>query len=117
MEEQEIIEVEAIDKSIREAQPNKKPKKAKYQYGSRIELFVKIDWFCIRFFFPLFLIGVLGSWALWIGYYQHPENVFFLIFLILALVILGFSILMFASHFLWRALINAWKKKDPNYEG
>ena len=29
MEEQEIIEVEAVDKSIHEAKPNAKPKKAK----------------------------------------------------------------------------------------
>lgn len=116
MEEQEIIEVESVDKSVHEAKPNAKPKKAKYQYGRRIETFTKIDVFCLRFFFPGFILGALASWGFGILYYQRPENIFLLVVFILAFILLALSVLSFASHFIWSALIRRWKKKDPNYE-
>ena len=117
MEEQEIIEVEAVDKSIHEAKPNAKPKKAKYQYGRRIEKFTKLDWICLRFFFPGFILGSFATLLFAIGFSQHPDNIFFLIFLILAVAVLGFSVLAFGAHFILKALVKSWMKKDPNYEG
>ncbi len=115
--EEEIIEVESVDKSIHEASPNAKPKKAKYQYGRRIEKFTKLDWLCLRFFFPGFILGAIATLLFAIGYWGHPDNVFFLIFFILALAVLALAILAFAFHFVLRAMIKRWMKKDPNYEG
>ena len=117
MEEPEIIEVEAVDKSIHEARPNAKPRKAKYQYGRRIAAFSRLDAFCLRSFFLLFLLGCAGTWAFGICFSQHQSNIVFLVFLILSVAVLAFSVLAFASHFLWKALIRGWKKKDPNFEG
>ena len=116
MEEQEIIEVEAVDKFVHEAKPSKKPKKAKYQYGRRIALFTKIDWFCLRFFFPFFMLGVIGTWAFWMCFDQHQDSAFCMVMLILSLVVLCLAILLFASHFLWKALIKRWMSKDPNFQ-
>lgn len=115
MEEQEIIEVDSVDKSIHEAQPNLEPKKAKHEYGKRIAFFTKIDYLSLRLFFPIFLLSLLLSWSFWICYSQRPEKTLFLVLLCIAASFLALSILLFASHFLWKSLIQKMKDKDLTY--
>ncbi len=116
MEEQEIIEVESVEKSVSEPPKQKKPQKAKYQYGRRIEIASRADWFCLRFFFPGFILGALASLAFGILYAQHQDNVFALVMLIVANAVFSLAVLAFLFHFLLGALIKGWKKKDPNFE-
>lgn len=116
-EEQEIIEVEAIEKPVDgKEKKEKKPQKAKYQYGGRIALFSKIDFFCLRFFFPSFTLGAIGSLMFGILYSENPGNVLALVWLIVLASLAGLGLLAFLFHFLLRALIRHWMKLDPNYQ-
>lgn len=117
MEEQDIIEVESVEvPSSQKPTKEKKPKKAKYQYGGRIALFAKIDFFCLRFFFPSFTLGALGCLAFGILCYENPNSVFAFASLIALAALAGVGLLAFLFHFLCKALIRHWASLDPNYQ-
>ncbi len=118
MEEQDIIEVESVEIPSKDNKTNKakKPKKAKYQYGRRIALFTKIDFFCLRFFFPSFTIGALGCLAFGILYSENPQNILALIWLIVLACLAGLGLVAFLFHFICKGLIRHWMSLDPNYQ-
>lgn len=118
MDEQEVIEVEAVEKEVPapKAKKPKKPQKAKYQYGGRIAFFTKLDFFCLRVFFPLFFCGMLGCLFFGIPFSEQPDNTLFLVLLIISACLLGLSLLDFVLHFVWRRLIKHWMSLDPNYQ-
>lgn len=120
MEDQqpEVIEVEAVYKegsSQKKTKP-RKPKKAKYQYGRRIAIFTKIDYLCLRLFFPCFILGGLGCLFFGIAFSENPNSILWMCVLILSAAVAGIALISFFLHFLWGFLIRRWKEKDPNYQ-
>ena len=117
-ESQDIIEVEATYKekpSQKEKKPPK-PKKAKYQFGRRIALFTKIDYFTLRAFFPSFIFGGLGVLFFGIAFSENQTNAAWLVLLIVSAAVTGLALVAFCLHFLWRLLIHRWMEKDPNFQ-
>ena len=117
-ESQDIIEVEATYKE-KPSQKEKKPpklKKAKYQFGRRIALFTKIDYFTLRAFFPSFIFGGLGVLFFGIAFSENQTNAAWLVLLIVSAAVTGLALVAFCLHFLWRFLIHRWMEKDPNFQ-
>lgn len=114
--EDNIIEVEAVDKTCDVLQKDKKPQKAKYQYGGRIAALEKADRVLLTAFFPTFILGASLTLLFGILLSENPGSVPFLVLLIVAAIAGGLGLLMFIGHFVLTGLSNHYKKLDPNFD-
>ncbi len=113
-EEAKIIEVEVESSTVDEIKVDDKPTRVKSDYSRQIRFFGRLSSTFLSIFSPLFFLSLTTGLVFSIIYTDYLYNY------ALALLIMGFSLsgtalIGVALGFIFRYIMRAYKKKDPNF--
>lgn len=110
------IEVESVEVegSQAEVHRSEKPKKAEHQYGRQIEALLKAEWVMWRLFYPLLILGLIGTLFSTILFVQTPNPLSIVLF-IFALFVLSCGLAALILYFIFKAIRKGLMKLDPNF--